>query len=117
MKKLYETFFHIDCWLNKIMNGLLLYFTMFYLLKVSSAAMTVCKKIRTDNELEYDQQTLIIIEKDDAKKEQKGNNETKSEKCEVGKKGEKGEVGQLNQTEINQLKHKIIGWLVLNLQV
>ena len=97
------------------MNGLLLYFMIFYLLKLSSAEMTVCKKIRCDNKSEYNQKSLIIIEKDDSKKEQKGNNETKSEKCEVCKKGEKGDVGQINQTEINLLKHKITGWMVLNL--
>ena len=65
-------------------------------------------------EPEYNQQSLIIIEKDDSKKEQIENNKTKSEKCEIGKKGEKGDAGETNQTEINQLKQKVTGWLVLN---
>ena len=90
------------------MNGLLLYLMLFYLLKVSSAEMTVCKKRSSNYEPEYNQQSLIIIEKDDSKKEQKGNNETK------GEKGEKGDVGKINGTKINQLKHKIAGWVVLN---
>ena len=108
----------VDCLLYKIMNGLLLYFMMFYLLKISSAEMTVCKQVRSDNDPEYNQKSFIFIEKDDLKKEQKGNNDTKGEKGEkgeIGKKGEKGNVCQTNQTEINQLKHRITGLLVLNL--
>ena len=108
----------VNCLLYKIMNGLPLYFMMFYLLKVSSAEMTVCKTVRSDNESEYNQQSLIIIQKDVSKKEQKGNNDTKcvkGEKGEIGKKGEKGDVCQTNQTEINQLKHTITGLLVLDL--
>ena len=100
------------------MNALPLYFMMFYLLKVSSAKMTVCKKVRSNNESEYNQQSFVFIEKHDLKKEQKGNNDTKcvkGEKGEIGKKGEKGDVCQTNQTEINQLKHTITGLLVLDL--
>ena len=94
------------------MNGLSLYFMMLYLQKVSSAEMTVCKKVRPDSESEYNQQSLIIIQEDDSKKEQKGNNDTKGE---IGIKGEKGEACQTNQTEINQLQHRITGLLVLDL--
>ena len=100
------------------MNRLLLYFMMFYLLKLSSAEMTVCKTVSSDNEPEYNQQSFIFIENDDLKKEQKGNNQTKGEKGEkgeIGKKGEKGDVCEINQTEINQLKRRITGWLVLDL--
>ena len=103
------------------MNSLLLYFMMFYLLKVTSAKMTVCKTVSYDNEPEYNQQSVIIIENDDLKKEQKGNNQTngekgeKGEKGEIGKKGEKGDICQINQTEINQLKRRITGWSVLDL--
>ena len=77
--------------------------------------MTVCQKMSSNYEPEYNQQPLIIIEKDDSEKEQKGNNETKSEKCEIGEKGEKGDVGEINETKINKLKHKIAGWVILNL--
>ena len=63
------------------MNGLLLYFMMFCLLKVSSAEMTVCKKVSYDNDPEYNQQSFI-----DLQNEQKGNNGTKGEKGEIGKK-------------------------------
>ena len=100
------------------MNGLPLYFIMFCLLKVSSAETTVCKKLRSDNDPDYNRKSFIFIEKDDLKKEQIGNNDTKGEKGEkgeIGEKGEKGDVCQTNQTEINQLKHRITGLLVLNL--
>ena len=123
MKSLDETLFQVNCLLYKIMNGLRLYFMMFYLLKESSAEMTVCQTMRSDNESEYNQQSFIFIEKDDLKKEQKGNNDTKAEKGEkgekgeIGKKGEKGDVCQTNQTEINQLKHRIRGLLVNSLLV
>ena len=105
----------VDCLLYKIMNGLPLYFMMFYLLKISSAKMAVCKQVRSENDPDYNQKSFIFIEKDDLKKEQNGNNDTKGEKGEIGKKGEKGDVCQTNQTEINQLKHRITGLLVLNL--
>ena len=104
MKSLDELSFIVDCLLYKIMNGLPLYFMMFYLLKVSSAEITVCKKLRSDNESEYNEQSLIIIQEDDLKKKQKGNNDTKCVKGEIGKKGEKGDLCQTNQTKINQLK-------------
>ena len=99
------------------MIGLLLYFVMFYLLKVSSTRMAVCKTVRSDEEPEYHQKSFIniFIEKDNFKTVEKGNNETKGEQGEIGNKGEKSGVGQINQTEINQLKHKITGWVVLHL--
>ena len=53
------------------MNSLLLYFIMFYLLKVPSAEMTVCKTVSSDNEPEYNQQSVIIIENNDLKKNKK----------------------------------------------
>ena len=94
------------------MNELPLYFMMFYLLKISSAKMAVCKQVWSENDPDYNQQSFIFIEKDDLKKEQKGNNDTKGE---IGKKGDKGDVCQTNQIEINQLKHRITGLLVLDL--
>ena len=97
------------------MNSLLLYFMMFYLLKVSSAEMTVCKIVSYDNEPEYNQQSFIFIEKENLKKEHKGINETKGEKGEIGEKGEKGDVCQINQTEINQMKSKITSRLAFDL--
>ena len=92
-----------------------MYFMMFYLLKVSSAKMAACKTLRSANEPDYNQKCFIFIEKDDLKKEQKGNNDTKSEKGEIGEKGEKGDVCHINQTEINELKRRITGWLALDL--
>ena len=59
------------------MNGLLLYFMMLCLLKVSSAKMAVCKIVRSGNEPKYNQKSFIFIENDNLKKVQKGNNETK----------------------------------------
>ena len=97
------------------MNGLPLYFMMLYLLKESSAKTAVCKTVRSDSDPDYNQKSFIFIEKEDLKKEQKGNNDTKGEKGEIGKKGEKGDVCPINQTEINQLKHRITGFLVLDL--
>ena len=85
---------------------------MFYLLKVSSAEMTVCKTVSYDNEPEYNQQSFIFIEKENLKKEHKGINKTKGE---ISEKGEKGDVCQINQTEINQMKSKITSRLAFDL--
>ena len=95
------------------MKSLLLYFLMFYLLQVSFTEMTVCKRITSNKESEnvsedYNK-SLIFIEKKNSIKGPKGENGTKGEKGESGAKGQKGDIAQINQTEINQLKHKISG--------
>ena len=81
---------------------------MFYLLQVSFADMTVCKKIASNTESENVSKdyykSLIVIEKKDSVKGQKRENGTKGKK---GNKEEKGNIVQINETEINQLKHKI----------
>ena len=74
----------------------LLYFLMLYLLQGSSAELTVCKTIPSlDNNAESlfedHHQPLIFID------------QTNFEKC---------DIDQINKTEINELKHKITGWLV-----
>ena len=97
------------------MNSLLLYFMMFYLLKVSSAEIIVSKTASYDNEPEYNQQSFIFIKKENLKKEHKGVNETNGEKGEIVEKEEKGDIRHINQTEINQLKSRITGWLALDL--
>ena len=86
---------------------------MFHVMKVSCAEMTVCKTIFSENDEqsvpEDYHQSLLFIEKNNLVKGQKGENGTKGER---GDKGEKGDIGQINQTEINQLKYKITGWIV-----
>ena len=133
-----------------IMKSLLLYFLMFYLLQVSFAEITVCKRITSNKESEnvskHYHKSFIFIEKTNSIKGPKGENGTKGEKGENGVKGQKGENGtkgergengvkgqkgenrtkgergdkgekgkivHINQTEINHLKHKIKGWIVL----
>ena len=114
-----------------IMKSLLLYFLMFYLLQVSFAKMAVCKRIPSNKESENVSKdyhkSLIFIEKtnsikgpkgesgikgekgENGAKGLKGENGTKGEKGKNGTKGEKGGIAPINQTEINQLKHKISG--------
>ena len=109
----FKHFFIIFVKLNMNMKSLLLYFLMFYLLQVSFTEMTVCKIITSNKESEnvskdYNK-SLIFIEKKNSIKGPKGENGTKGEKGENGAKGEKGDIAQINQTEINQLKHKISG--------
>ena len=109
----FKHFFIIFIKLNMIMKSLLLYFLMFYLLQVSFTEMTVCKIITSNKESEnvskdYNK-SLIFIEKKNSIKGPKGENGTKGEKGENGAKGQKGDIAQINQTEINQLKHKISG--------
>ena len=74
----------------------LLYFLMLYLPKVSSAELTVCKAITSldndaENLLQDHHQSLIFIDQTNF---------------------EKNDFDHINQTEINELKHKITGWLV-----
>ena len=106
----------MDGLLNTIMNGLLFYFLMFFVLKVSYAEMTVCKTITSYNDPQNVSKDYhhpwFIIEENNSVKGQKGKNGTKGER---GLKGEKGNIGQINQTEINQLKHKLTGWTVLDI--
>ena len=71
--------------------------------------------MKSDTEPEYNEKSFILIEKDNLRNDKKVNNETKGEKGEIGKKGEKGDVGQISQTEIDQLKHEITGWVILDL--
>ena len=92
---------------------------MFFVLKVSYAEqslLTICKTITSNN---YPQnvskdyhQSLLVIEENNSVKGRKGENGTKGER---GLKGRKGDIGQINQTEINQLKHELTGWIVLDL--
>ena len=74
----------------------LLYFLMLYLLQGSSAELTVCKTITSldkdaESLFEDHHQSLIFIDQNNI---------------------EKSHIDQINLTEINQLKHKITGWLV-----
>ena len=107
----FKHFFIIFIKLNMNMKSLLLYFLMFYLLQVSFTEMTVCKIITSNKESENVSKDynkfLIFIEKKNSIKGPKGENGTKGEKGENGTKGQKGDIAQINQTEINQLKHKI----------
>ena len=134
LNEILETFKHvfiIFIKLNMIMKSLLLYFLMFYLLQVSFAKMAVCKRITSNKESENVSKdyhkSFIFIEKtnsikgpkgengtngekgENGAKGQKGENGTKGEKGKNGTKGERGDIVQINQTEINQLKHKISG--------
>ena len=96
--------------LNTIINDLLLYFLMLFVLKVSYAQLTVCKPITSDNDTQSVSddyhQSLFIIEENNLVKGRKGENGTKGQR---GLKGGKGDIGQINQTEINQLKQDITG--------
>ena len=84
---------------------------MFHELKVSHAKMAVCKIITFDKDsqsLPQDHHEFsFIIEENNLVKKQKGKNETK------GEREDKGDIGQINQTEINQLKHELTGWIVI----
>ena len=89
-------------------------FLMFYLLGVSSAKTTVCNTITFNNKSQSvsvdHHHSFFINEENSLVKGQKGENGTKGER---GDKGEKGKIVHINQTEINHLKHKITGWIVL----
>ena len=106
----------MDSLLNTIVNGLLLNFLMFYLLKVSYAKMAICKTITFDNDpknvLKDYHQSSFIFEENNSVKRHKKEIKTKSERED---KGEKSNIGQINQTEINQLKQEITGWIVLDI--
>ena len=74
------------------------------MLRVSPAETTICNVIAFNKEsknVSKDQhKSFIFIEKKNPIEGPKGEN---------GTKGEKSDIVQINQTEINQLKHKISG--------